>query len=108
MERVRTKNQIKKIVKQYVKELQNAEYPFSAVYLFGSYANGIPHKWSDIDVAVVSNRLERRRNANEDLLWYIRRRVDSMIEPIGFTPGDFQDECDPMVQEIKRTGIRIV
>ena len=25
----------------------------------------------------------------------------------GFTVKDFQDECDPMVYEIKKTGIKI-
>jgi len=41
-------------------------------------------------------------------LWHIRRKVDSMIEPHGFTVKGFQDNSDPMVYEIKKTGIKIV
>jgi len=103
-----SKVEAKKIVRNYAKKLREENYPFSAIYLFGSYAKGKAHKWSDIDVAIVSNKLKRNRDKNENLLWHIRRKVDSMIEPHSFTVKDFQDDSDPMVSEIKKTGIRIV
>ena len=103
-----SKIEAKKIVKKYAEKLKEENYPFSAIYLFGSYAKGKEHKWSDIDVAVVSDKMKRNRDENRFLLWHIRRKVDSMIEPHGFTVKDFQDECDPMVSEIKKTGIKIV
>ncbi len=38
-------------------------------------------------------------------------RATATMEPpqklYGFTIKDFQDECDPMVREIKKTGIKI-
>ena len=102
-----SKVEAKKIVKEYAEKLKEENYPFSAVYLFGSYAKGKAHKWSDIDVAVVSDKMKRNRDRNRFLLWHIRRDVDSMIEPHGFTVKDFEDGCDPMVYEIRKTGIRI-
>lgn len=102
-----SKVKVKKIVKEYVETLKDKGYIFSAVYLFGSYAKGQPRQWSDIDVAVVSDKLKRNRDKNENLLWHIRRQVDSMIEPHAFTKKDFQDWSDPMVREIRATGIRI-
>lgn len=96
------------IVKKYAKKLKEENYPFSAIYLFGSCAKGKAHKWSDIDVAVVSNKLKRSRDENRFLLWDMRLDVDTRIEPHGFTVKDFQDQCDPMAHEIKKTGIRIV
>ena len=98
----------KKIVKKYAEKLREENYPFSAIYLFGSYAKGKAHKWSDIDVAVVSDKMRRNKDKNRFLLWYIWRDVDSMIEPHGFTVKDFEDINDPMVYEIRKTGIRIV
>jgi len=59
-------------------------------------------------VAVVSDKMKRNRDKNRFLLWHIRRDVDSMIEPHGFTVKDFEDINDPMVYEIRKTGIRIV
>lgn len=97
----------KKIVKKYAEKLKEKNYPFAAIYLFGSYAKGKAHRWSDIDVAVISDKMKRNRDKGRFLLWHIRRDVDSMIEPHGFTVKDFQDDNDPMVHEIKKTGVRI-
>ncbi|OGF22791.1 hypothetical protein A2Y83_03990 [Candidatus Falkowbacteria bacterium RBG_13_39_14] len=78
-----------------------------AIYLFGSYAKGKPDKWSDIDLAVVSDNLKRNRDKNKFLLWKLRMGVDTRIELHGFTRQDFKNDCDPMVYEIKKTGIRV-
>lgn len=108
MSRIRTKNEAKKIVEKYAKELRINKFHFEAIYLFGSFARNKIHKWSDVDVAVISDELKINWDKKEDLLWHIRRKVNSRIEPIGFTVKDFQDENDPMVYEIKKNGIRIV
>ena len=102
-----SKTQAEKIVKKYVTELKAKKYPFSAVYLFGSYAMGKANRWSDIDVAIISDKLKKNWNRNEDILWRYTIGVDSRIEPIGFTVKDFQNDSDPMVSEIKKTGIKI-
>lgn len=107
MPKIRTKKEARKIVKKYSQELTNTNFPYKAVYLFGSHASGKAGKWSDIDVAVVSDAFKRNWEKSEILMWRIRRKVDSMIEPIGFTPEDFRENADPMVYEIKKTGIRI-
>jgi len=103
-----SKDKVKKIIQKYATKLRAKKYPFSAIYLFGSYAKNKAHKWSDIDVAIISDRLKKDWNENEDILWKYTVGIDSRIEPIGFTIKDFQDESDPMVYEIKKTGIRIV
>lgn len=92
----------------YAKKLKEKNYHFSAIYLFGSYAKDKASKWSDIDVAVVSDRLKKRWNQNEEILWRYTLDVDYRIEPIGFTVNDFKEGYDPIVHEIKKTGIRIV
>ena len=98
----------KKIVKNYAEKLKMSNFPFQSVYLYGSYAKNKAHKWSDIDIAVVSNKLRRNFDKNESLLWRFREDVDTRIEPIGFTVKDFQDINNPMVWEIRNTGIKIV
>lgn len=99
---------IKKIIKEYAKKLKEEKYPFSALYLFGSYAKGNPRRYSDIDVAVISDKLKRNWNKNEDLLWIYAKRVNTKIEPFGLTRSDFKNNTDPMVYEIKKTGIKVV
>ena len=103
-----SKAEAKKIVKKYAEKLEKENYPFKMIYLFGSFAKNKSHEWSDIDVAVVSDKMKRNRDKNKFLLWDLRMDIDTRIEPHGFTVKDFQNECDPMVSEIKKTGIKIV
>jgi len=93
-------------VTRFVAELRRDGIPLTAVYLFGSHAAGRAHKESDIDVCVVSPRF-RSRWAARRYLWNARRPIDVRIEPVGYPPRDFVNE-DPLVWEIKRTGIKIV
>lgn len=102
-----SKTEAQKIVKRYAQRLKDEKFPFFAIYLFGSYATGQPKKESDIDVAVLSNKLKRGWNKNEELLWKLSLDIDPRIEPIGMTLKDFKDNCDPLAAEIKKTGVRI-
>lgn len=97
----------KKIARSYADALMRARFPFRHIYLFGSHAKGKSAMWSDIDVAVVSDRLKRNCDVNRWLLWQIRMEVDKRIEPHGFTVREFSNIEDPMVHEIRKTGIRI-
>ncbi len=103
-----SKTEIKKIVKKYAQKLKKEKYPLSAIYLYGSWATGKANKFSDIDVAVISERLKRNWNYNEEILWQYTLEIDDRIEPIGLTKKDFENKNDPLIQQIKKTGIKIV
>jgi predicted nucleotidyltransferase len=45
---------VREIASRYADEVKKVLSP-DAVILFGSYVNGDPHEWSDIDIAVVIN-----------------------------------------------------
>ena len=49
-----SKNKVKKIVQAYAAELQRHDFPFTKIFLYGSYAKDRAKDWSDIDVCVVS------------------------------------------------------
>lgn len=102
-----SKDKVKKIVKDYADKLKQKNYPFFSIYLFGSYAKGKQTKWSDIDVAVVTKK-QVDFWKNECFLSRLSLTVDDRIEPHGFTIKEFQNDTDPMVSEIKRTGVRVV
>jgi predicted nucleotidyltransferase len=100
-------SEIIEIVKRYADKLKRFGVLFDAVYLFGSRARGNSREDSDIDIAVVSDGLREKYNERRFLLWKLRRDVDLRIEPHGFTPKMWSDASDPMVYEIKSTGLRI-
>lgn len=103
-----SRTEAKKIVKRYAKALEKAHYPYHTIYLFGSHVRGKTHRWSDIDVAVVSDKLKRDYDENRFLLWDLRLMVDDRIEPHGFTVNDFANDANPMAYEIRRTGVKVV
>lgn len=103
-----SKIEAKKIVKKYAKKLKENNFPFDSIYLFGSYAKNKANKLSDLDVAVVSDKLKKQWWKNEMLLSHFSLDVDTRIEPYGFTVNDFKDNANPMAHEIRKTGIKVV
>lgn len=102
-----TKQQAKKIVKKYAQKLTAEKFPFSKVYLFGSYAQGKANKWSDLDVAIVSDEIKKDWDGNRKKLWKLRMGIDTRIEPHGFSQEEFESDWSPMIYEIKKTGVPV-
>lgn len=99
-------SQVKKIAQVYIQQLEQANIPVSTAYLFGSFAKGNFHNGSDIDIAIISEKFKRQWDKHEQLLWSVRRNVDVRIEPIGYSKHDF-NAYDPLIQQIKATGIKL-
>jgi len=95
-------------VRNYAKEIKKQGVDLRKVILYGSFAKGTQHKWSDIDVALVADDFSgvgildiprfSRLNLKKP---YIR------IEPRTY-PTDYFNEGDPFIEEIKNTGIEIM
>jgi len=102
-----SKIEIKKIIDRYAKLLKSKNFDFSAIYLFGSQSNGKAHKWSDIDIAVISNKLKTNYEKNRSLLYRMRLDIDDRLEPHGFTEKGFLDNANPLAYEIRKNGVRV-
>ncbi|MCP5106830.1 MAG: nucleotidyltransferase domain-containing protein [bacterium] len=72
------------------------------VILFGSYCTGKAREYSDIDVAVVVDKIGGDCLESEAQLYKLRRGIDSRIEPVLIERG----ERDPagFFEEILNTG----
>lgn len=90
-------------VREYA-DIVKAHLPVVKVILFGSYARGDERENSDIDVAVVVERLEEDFLASSALLQRLIRDIDLRIEPILFVA-----EHDPsgFLAHIEATGITV-
>jgi predicted nucleotidyltransferase len=75
-------------------------------YLFGSYASGFDHEWSDIDIALVSTDFSEDRYKERLRILKIINKIDNRIEPAPYNPEQF-NETDPLVWEIKKNGIEV-
>jgi predicted nucleotidyltransferase len=95
------------LAKKFITYLQNQGIKIDSAYLFGSFAKGTEHKWSDIDVAVISPDFSDNRFEEGVRLMILSHDIDNRIEPVPFNPETFIDE-DPLAWEIKKTGYLLV
>lgn len=74
------------------------------VYLFGSYAKDSYSEDSDIDVAIVVDKIEGDYFIINPLLWKLRRQIDDRIEPVLIERSN--DDAD-FLSEIIKNGIEV-
>ncbi|MDR1560640.1 MAG: nucleotidyltransferase domain-containing protein [Clostridiales bacterium] len=77
------------------------EFSPSAVVFFGSYANGNPNEYSDIDVAVIFDRFTGDWQKTVSRLWHFTWDIDDRIEPHLL---DRANDSIGFVGEVLRTG----
>ncbi len=95
------KSEVIEIVNEFA-SVVSKKYKCVDVILFGSYAKGIGHKDSDIDVAVVFKDFDNSLNIQLELM-RIRRSIDSRIEPHPIRLKDF-NKSNPLASEIIENG----
>ena len=88
------------LVHLYAKRVRE-EYPEARVVLFGSYADGTQNESSDIDVAVVLNKLEGDWLDSSAQLWRFTQGISSLIEPVLL---DAEQDKSGFVQHVLKTG----
>lgn len=97
---------INKTIEDYLSALKKNSIPIKEAFLFGSYAKGNFTKWSDIDIALVSDIFAGDRIDDKDKIRSITLSISSEIEVMPFAPKDFNLQ-NPFVKEIVKTGVRI-
>ena len=75
------KEQAIEIAKRY-KKLVAEKLPVKALYIYGSYSKGTYNENSDIDIAVVVDKLSDNYFDDTPVLWKLRRKISNLIEPI--------------------------
>jgi predicted nucleotidyltransferase len=87
-------------VKQYSNVLKKY-FDVKKVVLYGSYANNTARLDSDIDVAVIFNRIEDDFLMTEAKLYRLRRDIDARIEPVLLEESN---DISGFMEEILKTG----
>ena len=94
---------VRTIAQKYSEEVKKVLNPMSVI-LFGSYVNGNPHEWSDIDIAVLVNNIEGEEWYNARiLLQKIRWHEDNFTD---IEPHLLDEAHDPsgFVEHVIKTG----
>jgi predicted nucleotidyltransferase len=80
-------------------------FEIDSVFLFGSYASGAESSDSDIDLAIISKSFSENRFNDNVVLGKLTWGIDTRIEPIGFTPEEFQSRLFAL--EIQKKGLKV-
>jgi len=86
------------------KQLVEEHLDVDKVILFGSYATGKQHDDSDIDVAIVVNSVKSDFFSYAPLLWKLKQKIDSRIEPVLLINGK---DHSGFLKEVISSGIVI-
>ena len=84
-------------------------FPVTKMYLFGSMAKGKTHKYSDVDLIIVSPKFRKmnffKRGARMYDYWEIRKPVDFLC----YTPEEFErlSKQISIVKEAMENGIEV-
>ncbi|MGH7449845.1 MAG: nucleotidyltransferase domain-containing protein [bacterium] len=102
-----TKAEAVAIIRNFLKNIRSA-VPIERAYLFGSYATGRNRDYSDIDLAIVTSAVNTKNSLaiNQDI-FHRAMLYNVDLEPICFSPEEFEQEYLPIVRDIKREGVEI-
>ena len=95
------------VTKKYLAEVRRLGINVDQAYLFGSYAKGKVWEGSDLDVCVVSDDFGKNYHGDKMKLNKAALKVNSRIEPVAYSPADFDNKYDSLADEVKRFGILI-
>jgi predicted nucleotidyltransferase len=102
-----TKNEALAVSRAFLEKIRQ-ELPIERAYLFGSYATGRNRDYSDIDLAIVTPALNAENSfAINQKIFSRASRYNLDLEPICFSPEEFEQEYLPIVRDIKREGVEI-
>lgn len=97
---------IQRIILDYI-DTMSQKIPIDKVILFGSYAKGNAHEYSDIDLAIFSDYF-KDMNRVDGIYFLLLDAIDYDIdlEPQPFTMDDYRQPVG-IVEDIVNTGIEI-
>lgn len=94
------------IIQKFLLESEKNNIHIQQAILFGSYAKGTQHEFSDIDLAIVSEDFQGIRLLDNVKLDKPALNSSYDLETHPFRPEDFTED-NPFVKEILKEGIRI-
>ena len=93
------------IVKSFVADCAKSGLIFERVFLFGSYANGRAHDWSDIDLLLFSKQFTKDTLRNLKL--YSKVNIKFPIIETHAYPTDYLLSGDEFINDVLKDAVEI-
>jgi len=96
-------------VRLYLRKVNDNGIPVAFGVLFGSQAHGTSDDQSDIDLLVVSQHFDGKKDKREtSLLWQLTVDTDSRVEPIPVGEREWLEDDSRAIVEIARKEGQVV
>ena len=100
------------VIEKLKRELSrlSEQLPVKCAYLFGSYANGQPKPWSDVDVAVVSPEFGDDIVKDSVFLMKALEQTGLMVEPHPYSEEEYKEAAPGsfFYEEVRKKGIQLI
>jgi len=103
-----TQDDVIETVRNYARDIEEKGVHLRSVILYGSFAKGTQHEWSDIDVALVADEFSGFYLDNKKMFPYVGSKKPYIRIEAKTYPTDYFQQGDPFINEITRTGIKII
>jgi len=94
------KTTVREIAEKYAEKVKKILNP-DAILIFGSYVNGSPHEYSDIDIAIICNDFKDNWYETTIQLCRLSREISFDIEPHLL---DENHDVSGFVKHVMQTG----
>lgn len=84
------------------------KHNIKSAYIFGSYSRGSGSESSDIDIAIVLDKIRNGSPFNEAFeIFHEVQKQNSLFEVICFSEAEFTNDEQEVIKIIKKEGIKI-
>jgi len=85
------KSTVLDIISRFKEAIENQSIKVDKIILYGSWAYGIPHEWSDIDLIVISESFKDKGYWDRiEILSKAIYKVFEPIEALAYTPEEWE------------------
>ena len=102
-----SRTEVEAMVSRYIARVRE-RIPVEAAFVYGSYAGGTPHEYSDVDVAVISPSFGPSLHKALSLLSRLRLPDAILVEALPFTSEEYHTlPRGSFLREVLRHGRRV-
>lgn len=98
--------EVEEVLRRFTTAVGSLGVRLEAAYLYGSFAAGTADENSDLDVALVSEDLERGSLSQWKRIMRLCQVIDTRLEPALYRREEFKDE-EPLAWRIRTSGRRL-
>ena len=100
---------IVEVIKRYLAALPRYGIHADRAIVYGSFARGESHEWSDIDLIVIAREFDEKYGMSDvEQLWIATEAADDRIEPIPCGEREWEtDDARPILEIARQEGVEI-